>query len=205
MNLKIHWNDAYKEGERDVSWYQEQPALSLRLIEGTRIGKDEGIIDVGGGASLLVDHLLDAGFRNLAVLDLSGVALRLAQQRLATRADSVKWFEVDVTNFEPPQQFSLWHDRAVFHFLTQEADRRKYVRTLLRTVSLGGHVIIATFAKDGPLKCSGLEVARYDAASICAELGQRLKFAGQADESHVTPWNTEQKFSYFRFQLQPQP
>lgn len=200
MNPKEHWNHVYQtKGALDVSWYQTQPAVSLRLIEASGVGPDDGVIDVGGGASVLVDGLLEAGFGNLAVLDLSGVALGYARQRLGPRAEEVTWLEADVTEFIPPRRFGLWHDRAVFHFLTDEADRRKYVQTLMRTLVPGGHVIIATFAKEGPPKCSGLDVARYDAASICAELGPRLRWVEQVDETHVTPWNTEQKFSYFGF------
>lgn len=200
MNPKEHWNQVYQtKGALEVSWFQTHPALSLRLIAATGVGKNAGLIDVGGGAAVLVDCLLAAGFGNLAVLDLSGVALGYAKQRLGPRAEEVTWLEADVTRFIPPRRFGLWHDRAVFHFLTDEADRRKYVQTLARTLAPGGHVIIATFAKEGPPQCSGLDVARYDAASICAELGPGLRLVEQVDETHVTPWNTEQKFSYFRF------
>lgn len=163
------------------------------------MGKDAGVIDVGGGASVLVDFLLDAGFSKLAVLDISAAALEHARRRLGKRADSVEWLEADVTTFQPARQFGLWHDRAVFHFLTDEVDRQKYVQALKRTLTLGGQVVIATFALDGPPKCSGLEVARYDAASICAELGAEFRLVEQASETHTTPWETEQKFGYFRF------
>ena len=173
--------------------------MSLRLIKAVRSDKNGGIIDVGGGASSLVDFLLDGGYSNVAVLDLSGVALGIAKQRLGSRADSVAWFEADITKFTPPRRYGIWHDRAVFHFLTDAADRRKYVQTLMRALAPDGHVIIATFAKDGPLKCSGLDICRYDAPAIRAELGPDFKFTEQADEIHVTPWNTEQKFSYFQF------
>jgi SAM-dependent methyltransferase len=200
VNSKEHWNQVYQsKGALDVSWYQDRPAMSLRLIEAAGIARNAGIIDVGGGASVLVDFLLDAGLSNLAVLDLSANALGLAQQRLGPRASLVNWFVADVTEFTAPQTFGLWHDRAVFHFLTNETDRRKYAQTLARTLAPGGHAIIATFAQDGPLKCSGLDICRYDAASICAELGPKLKFIAQVDETHVTPWHTEQKFSYFHF------
>lgn len=200
MNRKDHWNQVYQtKAPDDVSWFQPQPAISLKLIEASGVGKKAGVIDVGGGASLLVDFLLDAGFSKLAVLDLSAVALEHARRRLGKRADSVQWLEADVTNFQPARQFALWHDRAVFHFLTDKADRQRYVQTLQRTLTPDGHVIIATFAVDGPLKCSGLEVSRYDAASICAELGAEFQMVEQASETHTTPWQTEQHFSYFRF------
>ena len=200
MDAKEHWNKVYQtKAPDDVSWFQTRPATSLKLIEASGVGKDAGIIDVGGGASVLVDFLLDAGFSKLAVLDISAAALEHARQRLGQRASSVEWCEADVTMFNPPRRFGLWHDRAVFHFLTDKTDRQKYVETLKRTLAADGRVIIATFAFDGPLKCSGLDVSRYDAASICAELGGEFQFIQQVDETHTTPWATEQKFSYFRF------
>jgi SAM-dependent methyltransferase len=200
MNRKDHWNQVYQtKAPDDVSWFQTRPAISLKLIEATGISKDQGVIDVGGGASVLVDCLLDAGFTKLAVLDISAAALEHAKQRLTARAGSVEWFEADVTRFNPPQRFCLWHDRAVFHFLTDKTDREKYVQTLKQTLTSDGHAIMATFAIDGPLKCSGLDVARYDAPRICAELGAGFRLVEQADETHVTPWDAQQKFSYFRF------
>jgi ubiquinone/menaquinone biosynthesis C-methylase UbiE len=200
MNVKEHWNRVYQtKAHNDVSWYQSRPATSLQLIEACGVGKQEDIIDVGGGASVLVDFLLDAGFTSLAVLDISATALAHAKERLCARAGDVEWFEADVTGFTSPHCFNLWHDRAAFHFLTDKADRQKYVQTLNRTLTSDGHVIIATFAIDGPLKCSGLEVARYDASAIAAELGEGFRLLEQVDETHTTPWGTEQKFSYFRF------
>lgn len=202
MNRKDHWEQVYQtKTPDDVSWFQTRPAISLKLIEASGVGKDAGIIDVGGGASVLVDFLLDAGFSKLAVLDISAAALAHARKRLGQRAGLVEWCEADVTKFEAPRQFGLWHDRAVFHFLTDKADRQKYVQTLKRTLTPGGQMVIATFALDGPPKCSGLEVARYDAAAICAELGAEFHLVEQASETHTTPWQTEQKFSYFRFAL----
>lgn len=200
MNRKDHWEQVYQSNAPDdVSWFQTRPAISLRLIESSGVSKDAGVLDVGGGASVLVDFLLDAGFGKLAVLDISAAALDHARRRLGKRADSVDWLEADVTTFQPARQFGLWHDRAVFHFLTNKADRQKYVETLKRTLTPDGHVIIATFALDGPPKCSGLEVARYDAAGMCAELGAEFKLVEQTRETHTTPWRTEQKFGYFRF------
>ncbi|MBI4659254.1 MAG: class I SAM-dependent methyltransferase [Verrucomicrobia bacterium] len=137
------------------------------------------------------------------MLDISTSALDQARQRLGDRARQVAWFEADITEFTPPHRFGLWHDRAVFHFLTDSSDRRKYVQTLERTVVCGGHVIISTFAIDGPRQCSGLQVMRFDAASIGTELGGGFDLVEQVDETHVTPWNTEQQFSYFRFAVKP--
>ncbi len=200
MNRKDHWEQVYQtKAPDDVSWFQSQPAMSLNLILSSGVSLDAGIIDVGGGASVLVDFLLDAGFSKLGVLDISAAALEHARRRLGKRAGAVEWLEADVTTFQPARRFGLWHDRAVFHFLTDKADRQKYVETLKRTLTAGGQVIVASFAIDGPPKCSGLEVARYDAATICAELGVGFQLVEQVDETHTTPWATEQKFSYFRF------
>jgi ubiquinone/menaquinone biosynthesis C-methylase UbiE len=200
MNRKEHWEKVYQtKATDDVSWFQTRPAISLKLIEAAGTGKDQGVIDVGGGASVLVDCLLDAGYRQLAVLDISAAALEHARRRLGNRADAVEWQEADVTTFQAARQFGLWHDRAVFHFLTDKADRQRYVETLKRTLTPSGQAVIASFAIDGPLKCSGLEVARYDAAAIGAELGAGFALVEQVDETHTTPWATEQKFSYFRF------
>lgn len=203
QSRKEHWETVYQsKAPDDVSWFQPRPETSLRLLAAAGIDQQEGVIDVGGGASMLVDCLLDAGYTKLAVLDLSGAALALTRRRLGARAAAVHWFEADVTEFRPPERFALWHDRAVFHFLTTSADRARYVESLKASLVPGGHVIIATFALDGPVKCSSLEVARYDAASIAAELGAEFRFCEQVDETHRTPWQTEQRFSYFRFQRQ---
>lgn len=200
MNRTEHWNQVYQTKlPDDVSWFQTRPATSLRLIEACGVGKGDGIIDVGGGASVLVDFLLDAGYSKLAVLDISAAALDHAQRRLGARAGTVEWFAADVTTFTPPRQFGLWHDRAVFHFLTDKADRQKYVETMKRTLTPDGHAVIATFAIDGPEKCSGLSVCRYNASAISAELGAEFQLVEQVNETHVTPWSTEQRFSYFRF------
>lgn len=200
MSRKEHWEQVYRtKATDDVSWYQVRPGASLKLIEASGVGKDQRIIDVGGGASVLVDFLLDAGFSRLAVLDISAAALECARQRLGTRARQVEWLEADVTEFAPAQRYRLWHDRAVFHFLTEKTDREKYVESLKRTLAPDGQVIIATFGVDGPLRCSGLKVARYNAPAICGELGDDFQLVQELPETHVTPWGTEQKFTYFRF------
>jgi ubiquinone/menaquinone biosynthesis C-methylase UbiE len=199
MSRAGHWNRVYTtKAPDDLSWHQARPDLSLALIGHTGIGKDAGILDVGGGASTLVDHLLDRGHSRLAVLDISRVALEHARKRLGEKAALVEWIVADVTEFVPSRSFALWHDRAVFHFLTQAEDRRRYVDALRRTIPPGGHVIIATFALHGPDKCSGLEVCRYDAASLCAELGAEFELREQVEERHRTPWATEQAFGYYR-------
>lgn len=201
MNRKEHWNQVYQtKRTNDVSWHQRRPDVSLALITASGVSKDAGVIDVGGGASTLVDFLLGDGYSNLAVLDLSVAALTHSRSRLGARAAGVKWFEADVTSFEPPHRFGLWHDRAVYHFLTAADDRRGYVSTLRRTLQPGGTVIISTFALDGPAKCSGLDVIRYDEQAIRSELGAEFQLQEVRRETHMTPWESEQRFIYFRFE-----
>ena len=200
MDRREHWNRVYQTRAPDsVSWYQRRPDVSLELIAASGIAKDARIIDVGGGASVLVDHLLDLGYSKLAVLDVSGAALNASRSRLEARAAAVEWLEGDVTTFEPPHRYALWHDRAAFHFLTDAGDRARYVATLRRALNPGGAVIIATFALDGPPKCSGLDVVRYDERSIAAELGAEFELREVRREAHVTPGKAEQQFHYFRF------
>ncbi len=200
VERKAHWEEVYADRKPDeVSWFQTHPAKSLELVGLAGLSKDGAFIDVGGGASVLVDKLLEAGFKNLSVLDISANALAYAKERLGAKAGQVHWFEADILQFTPSQPFDLWHDRAVFHFLTDPDDRKKYVALMKRWVKVGGHVILAPFAADGPLKCSGLEVCRYDAASIKAELGADFELMRQDSEAHLTPWEKEQKFAYFLF------
>jgi SAM-dependent methyltransferase len=200
VSAKEHWNKVYQtKAPDDVRWFQTRPATSLKLILASGVGKNAGIIDVGGGASGLVDFLLAAGFGKLAVLDISAAALEHARRRLGKRANFVEWLEADVTTFQPARQFGLCYDRAVCHFLTDKTDRQNYVQTLKRKLTPNGHAVIATFAMNGPSKCSGLEVARYDATSTCAELGAEFQLVEPASETHKTPWQTEQKFGCVRF------
>jgi SAM-dependent methyltransferase len=200
MDAKSHWESIYtSRAPTELSWYQARPLLSLQLIRATGIGKDQPIIDVGGGDSVLVDCLLEAGYTRLAVLDISAAALARARQRLGPRAASVQWLEADVTGFRPPHSFALWHDRAAFHFLTEASDRQRYVRVLREALLPGGHLIIATFAPQAPPRCSGLDVVRYDAAKLCAELGEDFELAESCEETHRTPWQTTQQFLYCRF------
>ncbi|HKI62313.1 MAG TPA: class I SAM-dependent methyltransferase [Mariprofundaceae bacterium] len=200
MNRKEHWEKVYSDkSPMDVSWYQSEPEISLELIAETGCSKDAAIIDVGGGASVLADRLLENGYRNIAVLDLSGKALAYAKKRLGAQSATVDWFESDVTEFLPPNQYDVWHDRAVFHFLTDAMDRRKYIDTLKRTVRKGGHVIFAAFAIGGPEKCSGLDIVQYDARKIAAELGDAFSLISERHEVHSTPSGGKQNFQYFHF------
>ena len=196
---KKHWEGVYRnKSPLEVSWYQQEPTLSLSLITGASIPLDAPVIDIGGGASTLVDKLSDAGFSNISVLDVSGTALAHAKQRLAHKASTVHWYEEDVTRFEPPHRFLLWHDRAVFHFLTSSEDRKNYVDVLERSLVPGGHIIIMTFAIGGPEKCSGLDIVQYDADKLTKELGAGFELLETGFEVHLTPAGNQQKFVYFR-------
>jgi len=197
---KLHWNRIFETKQpSEVSWYQTYPSLSMKLIKATGMGKGQGVIDVGGGTSVLVDCLLDEGYSNLAVLDISGSALDVTKLRLGERAESVEWYEEDVTEFQTPHQFGLWHDRAVFHFLTDEEDRRKYVDALKGTLVPGGHLVMATFAIDGPKRCSGLDTVQYNAKSMSFQLGDDFDLLEEHDETHMTSGDKEQKFTYFLY------
>lgn len=200
MQPKEHWENVYTARQPDeVSWYQPRPERSLQLIRDTDASPDAAIIDVGGGASTLIDHLLDLGFGNVTVLDLSAEALGVARQRLGERAAGVQWLEADITDAAlPAQAYDVWHDRAVLHFLTQATDRQAYVRQLEHALKPGGHVIIATFAEDGPTRCSGLPVRRYGPDDLQAELGSRFTLIDSQREGHATPSGTIQQFMYCR-------
>jgi len=195
---KTHWEAVYKTKQvTQVSWFQEHAERSLQFIRNTGVAKDEHIIDVGGGASTLVDDLLSDGFSKLSVLDISAAALYAAQQRLGSDADKVHWLEADITLIELPQaSVEVWHDRAVFHFLTDPDDRQRYVQAVLHAVKPGGHVIVATFAEDGPLRCSGLDVMRYRPDTLHGEFGSAFERVNSADEVHHTPSGSDQKFIY---------
>lgn len=198
MKPEDHWNHVYETRASDsVSWFQEHAEQSLRLIRATGVPASASIIDVGGGASTLVDDLLQDGYRSLSVLDLSAKALATAQQRLGPRAGEVHWIEADITRAElPTHAYDIWHDRAVFHFLTSPEQRRAYVDTVLRAVKPGGHVIVATFAEDGPLQCSGLPVMRYSANGLHTEFGAPFSLLQHEREEHLTPSGSVQRFVY---------
>jgi len=198
MQSKDHWEKLYStKATNAVSWFQEHADLSLRLIRATGVTPDGSIIDVGGGASTLVDDLVAAGFHNVTVLDLSSAALSAARSRLGPRASTVHWLEADITKASlPARAYDVWHDRAVFHFLTAPEDRAEYVRAVLHSVKPGGHVIVATFAEDGPTQCSGLPVMRYSADELHSEFGERFSLLTHDKEAHHTPFGTVQQFVY---------
>ena len=192
-----HWEGVYSSKERDqVSWFQPHAASSLRLIRNCT-DQQAHVIDVGGGASTLVDGLLDAGYRHVTVLDLAESALAASRARLGERAQTVQWIAADITRASlPAAQYDVWHDRAVFHFLTDPADRARYVAQVLKSVKPGGHVIVATFGPDGPLQCSGLDVMRYAPDALHAEFGAPFRLLGHETEIHQTPAGKEQEFVY---------
>lgn len=199
---QAHWQNVYTtKGENEVSWFQERPSISLQFIEAAGGGLDAAIVDIGGGASRLVDALLEAGYCNLTVLDLSEAALAASQKRIGPRAASVKWLTADVTTWQPSEQYDVWHDRAAFHFLTEEKDRRAYISRLKAALRNGGQAIIGTFAMNGPERCSGLPVMRYDAASLATLLGPDFRLLADRVEEHRTPWDASQIFQFSRFLL----
>jgi len=202
---KAHWDSVYGRKRADeVSWFQREPAISLDLIRRAAPETSARIIDVGGGASRLVDALSRTGYSDLTVLDLSPTALAQARARLGDAAGRVCWLEVDVLNAKlPDAQFDLWHDRAVFHFLTSPSDRDAYLAQVRRAVRPGGHLLVATFAEDGPTKCSGLPVARYSADALHSEFGGAFQLVESTREQHVTPSGTVQSFVYCLCRFEP--
>ena len=200
VGRKAHWENVYtSKGEREVSWYQESPAPSLELIALAGLSADASIIDIGGGASRLVDALVERNFAQVTVLDLSAAALDVAKQRLGDKGVGVKWVTADVTRWEPTETYDLWHDRAAFHFLTDPADQSAYLDRLNKAVKRGGYVVIGTFALDGPEKCSGLPIVRYDAVALSAILGTDFKLIDNRRHDHATPWGALQRFQFSTF------
>lgn len=198
MNRKNHWENVYQTKSIDqVSWYREHLENSLQMIFQTNVGKEAAIIDVGGGSSTLVDDLLSHGFADVSVLDISGKALENSKMRLGQKADLVEWIEADITQISLPENhYDVWHDRAVFHFLTDENDRRKYVELVKKSLKVGGHVIVASFGLNGPKKCSGLDVVQYSPDSMHDEFGKSFELVKSISETHQTPFDTTQEFIY---------
>lgn len=199
-DARRHWQGIYAgKSAPSVSWYQDTPRTSLDLIHETGLGHDAAIVDVGGGASTLVDHLLAEGFTRLSVLDIASAGLEQARVRLGAKADKVLWLTEDATTWRPGATFDLWHDRAVFHFLTDPSDRAGYRAALGNALRPGGWVILATFALDGPEKCSGLPVVRYSPETLSAELGPDFALLDVRSEAHMTPGGASQSFVYGLF------
>ena len=200
--LRDHWQKVYAtKAPTEVSWYQPVPERSLALIRDTGVPPDAPLLDVGAGASTLVDQLLAAGYTDLTVLDISGTALATAQARLGAAAARVRWVEADITRFTPERRYALWHDRAVFHFLVEPDRRQRYLDTLGAALALGGHLILATFGPQGPTRCSGLPVQRYSAAELDALLAPRYRLVRSEIEDHRTPAGQPQQFLYGWWQM----
>ena len=198
MQSKEHWEKVYTTKAPDnVSWFQPHAETSMRLIHNAGLGRDAAIIDVGGGASTLVDDLLDGGYRALTVLDLSGAALDEIRRRLGAKGESVRWMEADITQAEfENDSFDIWHDRAVFHFLTTDEDRKAYVKQVLRALKPGGRVIMATSGSNGPTQCSGLPVMRYAPEELHSKFGEAFTLLAHEEQLHHTPFGTDQQFIY---------
>ena len=205
MGAKEHWEAVYGKKLPDaVSWYRPHLDQSLRFIDAAGLSADSPLIDVGGGTSTLVDDLLGRGFSDVTVLDISAGAIRAAQERLGPRAADVTWVVGDITEIGLPEhRYAFWHDRAVFHFLTEPESRRRYVAAVRRALKPNGHIIVATFGPAGPETCSGLPVTRYDAAGIHAQFGGEFAQVGSSRESHLTPRGSEQEFVYCYCRLGP--
>ncbi len=197
---QAHWQNVYQaKGESEVSWFQATPDISLDLIRATGVDSGASIVDIGGGAARLVDALLAEGFRAITVLDVSETALAVARSRLGTRATGVHWIVADVTTWQPRLVYDVWHDRAALHFLTEPADRAAYAQCVRDAVRPDGHVIIGTFAPDGPERCSGLPVVRHDSASLAELLGPSFKLIEVRRHDHRTPAGVIQRFQFSRF------
>ena len=195
-----HWENVYStKGEAEVSWFQETPKPSLDLLALVGATADSAVIDIGGGASRLVDALVAAGFTNISVLDLSAEALNVARARLGEAGNRVKWIVADATEWEPQQEYDIWHDRAAFHFLNEAQQQKAYIARMKRCLRIGGHIIMGTFALEGPEKCSGLPVTRHSAESLSALLGAAFSLIDSRRHEHATPWGAVQKFQFSTF------
>ena len=203
MDVKNHWENVYATKAPDqVSWYRRHLETSLALIERAAPAHESSIMDVGGGESTLVDDLLLRGYKNLTILDVSQTAMEVTKKRLGSAAEQVHWLVADIVEVElEPQAYDVWHDRAVFHFLTTPERRVAYVRQVTRAVKPGGHVIVSTFGPEGPTRCSGLDVMRYDAGSLHDEFGRRFRLVESSKELHPTPFGATQQFLYCYCQL----
>jgi trans-aconitate methyltransferase len=201
MDPREHWRTVYAtKAPEEVSWFEAEPQASLRAMRRLDVAPDTGIVDVGAGASRLADALLDLGFSDVTLLDIAEGALATSRARLGARAKDVSWEVADVRHWRPQRSFDLWHDRAVFHFLTDAADRDQYRRTLIEATHRGSLVVLATFAPDGPEQCSGLTVRRYDADGLAKELGESFVLREAWREEHETPWGAKQSFQWAAFE-----
>lgn len=199
-NRKSHWENIYQtKNLTDVSWYQSKPVTSLSFFDKFKVPKNAKIIDIGGGDSLLVDFLLDRGYTDLTVLDISESSLRKAQNRLGNRVILVKWIVSDVTEFIPSEKYDFWHDRAAFHFLTNDSEIQNYLKNINENVANLGILVLGTFSEKGPNKCSGIEIKQYSKKSLVKTIGNYFKKVVCLTENHVTPFDTIQNFVYCSF------
>lgn len=197
---KQHWETVYEtKGDQEVSWYQEIPVTSLNLIDSLNLKKDDAIIDVGGGNSNLAVELSKKGFKNLSVLDISAKSLERTKLKLKQTAENISWIVSDILEFQPSFEFSLWHDRATFHFLTEKEDIKKYIKLVEKAIKTDGFLIIATFSNRGPLKCSGLEITQYSEETLHRLFHDKFELINAFDDVHKTPFETEQNFIYTVF------
>lgn len=200
-SIKDHWEHVFAtKTEEEVSWFQPYPKTSIEFLELFKLPLDANIIDIGGGDSHLVDALLEKGYRNIYVLDISENALNRAKQRLGDKAASVHWIQSDVTEYKPEVQFDFWHDRAAFHFLTTEDKIDTYVRLAENSIKKGGYLILGTFSENGPTKCSGLEIKQYSETSMSVRFEIKFERIKCVEENHTTPFNTVQSFLFCSFQ-----
>ncbi len=206
MDRKTHWDMVYSKNKyHTVSWYQVKPEISLDLISRCNLSVSAPIIDIGGGISSLAGYLLQSSYQNISVLDISNTPLQQARERLGKDANRIRWIYADILEHEESEAFALWHDRAVFHFLTDPQDQFKYIERMKKQLQDGGYIIIATFAVGGPRKCSGLDTVQYDADKIRQSFGTAFSLIEVVPEIHLTPANIEQKFNYFWFRKKTDP
>ena len=197
---KQHWETVYEtKGDQEVSWYQEIPVTSFKLIDSLNLKKDDAIIDVGGGNSNLAVELSKKGFKNLSVLDISAKSLERTKLKLKQTAENISWIVSDILEFQPSFEFSLCHDRATFHFLTEKEDIKKYIKLVEKAIKTDGFLIIATFSNRGPLKCSGLEITQYSEETLHRLFHDKFELINAFDDVHKTPFETEQNFIYTVF------
>lgn len=197
-----HWDEAYGQGDATCSWFQHQALPSLKMLDDAGVVTSDSLIDVGGGASTLVDALLERGHADLAVLDISAEGLRIAQGRLGRQAQRVRWLVADLLTWKPDRAWHVWHDRAVLHFFTTATARHRYVHALNAATEAGSLAVLGTFAPDGPDQCSGLPVSRYDARGLSALLGPRWQLLSEDSEVHTTPAGGTQPFTWCAFRRQ---
>jgi len=201
MEKKDHWEKVYQTKQfAEVSWYEPVPETSLQIIHDLKLPKDAAIIDIGGGDSLLADHLIELGYTNITVLDISGHAIARAKKRLAEKAGLIHWVISDILEFDNTVKYDLWHDRATFHFLTERIEQQIYLKKLRRSLLPNAYIVISTFASEGPEKCSGLQIQQYSERTLAELFSAFFEKLGCLSKQHITPANTKQEFIYCSFQ-----